>query len=116
MGLVSAFSITSPCEDQSKETQWNWHPSQTILLNIAWFGVIFIVLALAGLLLTSPDALTKGLYAFVLGLNAVIVLGSLAVRRLLRRSEEKLNSKKKAAGEQHASIDMWLDKQEGKDS
>ena len=70
------------------------------------FGVIFIVLALAGLLLTSPDALTKGLYAFVLGLNAVIVLGSLAVRRLLRRSEEKLNSKKKAAGEQRAGIDM----------
>lgn len=80
------------------------------------FGVIFIVLALASLLLTSPDALTKGLYAFVLGLNAVIVLGSLAVRRLLRRSEEKLNSKKKAAGEQRAGIDMWLDKQEGKDS
>ncbi len=84
---------------------------QYIARAALFMAAAFFLLALAALLFMSPNAVSRGIYAVVLGLNALVIVGALLLTRFMRRSDEKYAQKKKAERTE-PGIDAWLETHE----
>ncbi|MGI6239440.1 MAG: hypothetical protein ACOYI5_07420 [Christensenellales bacterium] len=76
-----------------------------------YMAATFFLLALAALLFMAPDPVERGIYYYVLVVNAIVIVGAVALSLLMRKSDARLAREKKARDSRNGpTIDDWLAK------